>query len=85
MTHTKSIQINTRFFAAIDALKQTGKIATKKEFCIKYNIDPGNLNRLKREPQRHFELAYLAYLVEGFGISAEWLLTGRGEMKEQNN
>ena len=80
MTHTKSIQINTRFFAAIEALMQTGKLATKKEFCDKYNIDPGNLNRLRKEPQRQFELAYLAYLVEDFGISADWLLTGKGGM-----
>jgi len=80
MKSQKSIQINTRFFSAIDTLKQIGAIETKKEFCVKYNIDPGNLNRLMREPHRQFELAYLNYLVEDYGISADWLLTGRGAM-----
>lgn len=80
MTHPKSIQINIRFFAALEALLLTGKLATRKEFCQKYSIDPGNLTRLNREPKRAFELAYLNYLVVDFDISAEWLLTGNGKM-----
>lgn len=80
MTHSKSIQINTRFFAAIDVLKQNGMIVSVAEFCRSYDIDPGNMTRLKREPHREFELAFLSYIIEDYGISAEWLLTGRGRM-----
>lgn len=80
MTHPKSKQINERFFIALDALKQTGKLNTNKEFCLKYGIDPGNLTRLRKEPSRAFELAYLAYLVEDFNVSPDWILTSRGSM-----
>lgn len=80
MTHSTSIQINTRFFSALETLKQLGIISSRKEFCLRYGIDPGNLTRLRREPEREFELAYLSYVVNDYNVSADWLLTGRGKM-----
>ena len=74
------MQVNTRFFAALDALIIMGKLQMKIEFCTRYGIDPGNFTRLRKDPYRAFELAYLSYLVEDYGVSADWLITGRGRM-----
>lgn len=80
MTHNKSILINTRFFAAIEALLLTGRLDSKAQFCDKYGIDRGNFSRLSRYPHLAFELAFLSYIVEDFNVNPEWILTGNGSM-----
>ena len=80
MTHPASLEINRRFYFALDSLQATGQIKSINEFCIKHKIDPGNLVRLRKEPSRSFELAFLNYLVEHYRVSAHWLITGNGDM-----
>jgi len=80
MLHEKSIQINARFFAALNALLQLERIETKLQFCELYGLDQANLLRLSKEPTRKFELALLYFICNDFGVSPEWLITGKGTM-----
>lgn len=80
MQSEQSIKINERFFAAIDALIRMGSLQGQKTFATIYGLNWGNFFRLKKEPHREFQLCYLFYLVNDFGVNADWLLTGRGSM-----
>ena len=51
------------------------------EFTNKYGINRWNLNSLEKDMSRDiFQTAWLSYLVDEYDVSAEWLLTGRGEI-----
>lgn len=68
-----------RFFEALKALKEMKVIRGKQTFTKKYGINRWNLNSLEKDHSRDiFQPAWLTYLVEDYGISAEWLLTGKG-------
>ncbi len=39
------------------------------------------MNTLEKDPSRDiFQAAWLTYLVNDYGVSATWLLTGRGDI-----
>ena len=81
MQHEDSQQITKRFFEAIYALKAKKIIRGKQTFTTRYGIERRNLCQLEKEPQRDmFKLVWLKYLVEDYGISAHWLITGNGEI-----
>lgn len=82
MQDSRSQKINERFFEAIDLLIDNGTLKGKKSFSTLYDLNWGNFYRLRKEPQREFQLSYLSRLVEDFGVSSEWLLTGRGNPLE---
>lgn len=68
-----------RFFQALYALKDAGRIRGKKTFTDKYGINRWNFNTLEKDLSRDiFQTAWLTYLVRDYGVSASWLLTGRG-------
>jgi len=70
-----------RFFEALYRLKELGVIRGKQTFTNKYGIDRWNLNKLEKDPDRDiFQPAWLTYLVNDYGISPEWLLTGKGDI-----
>lgn len=76
-----SQQVINRFFEAIYCLKELKVIRGKKTFTERYGINRWNFNSLEKDKSRDiFQTAWLSYLVADFDISAEWLLTGRGEM-----
>ncbi len=70
-----------RFFEAIYALKDKKIIRGKQTFTRRYGINRWNFNTLEKEPHRDiFQIAWLTYLISDYNVSAEWLLTGKGEM-----
>lgn len=76
-----SQKIVNRFFQALYYLKSQHIIRGKQTFTAKYNINRWNMNTLEKDMTRDiFQPAWLTYLVEEYNISAEWLLTGRGEI-----
>ena len=76
-----SQKIIVRFFQALQFLKEHKVIRGKQTFTRKYDINRWNMNTLEKEPSRDiFQPAWLTYLVEDFGVSAQWLLTGQGEI-----
>lgn len=80
MQNETSQAINRRFFEAFDALVARGDIKNQHAFCVDNQIDRRNFDRLRSEPQREFQLSFLWLLVTKFGVSANWLITGRGKI-----
>jgi len=79
-TPESQIIIN-RFFAALAALKADKVIRGRQTFTRRYGINRWNLNTLEKNPESDmFQAAWLMFLVNDYGVSAAWLLTGVGEM-----
>lgn len=76
-----SQKIISRFFQALYYLKSEHKIRGKQTFTNKFKINRWNMNTLEKDMSRDiFQPAWLAYLVDEYGVSATWLLTGRGDI-----
>ena len=90
----KSVEIQERFFYAIDLLLQSRKIKSLTAFCNQYGLlmhRYSNIRTSLRSPEKtnvensgrnykFIDLDAIAYLVEDYGISPEWILTGKGGM-----
>lgn len=69
-----------RFFEIIHDLIRMKKLRGKKTFTEKYGINRPNFNTIEKDPARYkFHPAWLSYLVTDFDVSADWLLTGKGQ------
>lgn len=81
MQTTESQAVIRRFFEALYALKARKEIRGKQTFTNQYNINRWNMNTLEKDMSRDiFQVAWLSYLVRDYGVSAQWLLTGFGDM-----
>lgn len=73
------INITTRFFYAIDKLKEEKKIRGLQTFTREYDINYWNISTVKKQPERSvLKPEWLYYLVKNYNVSSEWLITGRG-------
>ena len=74
-----------RFFDALYYLKANRVIRGKATFTKAHGIDRWKLYRLEKVMASDiFQPARLTYLVKDYGVSATWLLTGRGEIIRHN-
>lgn len=81
MQTSDSQKIVERFFEVIYDLKARRVIRGKQTFTRAYGIDRWNFNKVEADKSRDiFQISWLAYLVNDFGVSSEWLMTGRGDM-----
>lgn len=75
-------EVVSRFFQAYQYLIDNKIVSTRVEFCQMLNIDRPNFMKQQKDHSRCIiKLHWLTFMVERFGISAEWLLTGKGKMK----
>ncbi len=73
--------ITERFFQSIELLTQLRKIRGLNTYTTRYNINRWNLITVRNNPQKSIlKPEWLVPLVEDFNVSAEWLLTGRGNI-----
>lgn len=84
---TKTIDVQRRFFAALDTLIALKRITGIKGFCEKYGLNRVKYTRLKNDLGKPIEdMFYKSIDVEALadicelGISPEWLLLGHGKM-----
>lgn len=66
-----------RFYEAIDALMERGD--SKRSICLTTGIDRRNLHNYRNE-NRVPSSSWLSAIVIHYGVSAEWLLVGKGKM-----
>jgi len=67
-----------RWFQAYDDLRLTGRTSRNK-ICRELNIDRRNFAKQREDhSRRYISFAWLSHLVLAYGVSADWLLTGRG-------
>ena len=77
----EGIAVTNRFFEAIDMLKAQKKIRGLQTFTRKYNINRWNMNTVKWNPEKSvLKPEWIVYLVRDFGVSADWVLMGRGDI-----
>lgn len=81
MQSPDSQQVVRRFFEVLYMLKAMRVIRGIETFTREHRINKRNFYALKKDMSRDMlQLAWLSILVEKYGVSAEWLLTGRGAM-----
>jgi len=77
----EELEVRSRFFTALASLTSgEGKVMRgKATFCRLYGINRRNLWTMEKKPEAGIlDPAWLVYLVRDFGVSAAWLLTGKG-------
>lgn len=83
MTQEEQNIIVGRFFEALTWLKESKRIRGFKTFTDRYGIHRRSLQRLQKDPSTNdFKAVWLAFLVVDYGINAQWLLTGEGQMHD---
>lgn len=79
-----TLAVMQRFFAALDALTIEEGLTSYK-FCTQHNIDRRHFSQQKKDNSRgYFEVSWIISLCS-YGISAEWILFGKGTMKQQED
>lgn len=74
-------QIMVRFYSALDALIERKELKGVNTYCRLYNIDRRNLLAQKKDLDRVIlQISWMQPIVKDFGVSGDWLLTGRGTM-----
>lgn len=74
-------QIMARFYSALDALIERKELKGVNTYCRLYNIDRRNLLAQKKDLDRVIlQISWMQPIVKDFGVSGDWLLTGRGTM-----
>lgn len=81
MNKSGNAEIVLRFFKALEALKERKVIRGVKTFTDRYSINRRNLYQLEKEPDRNLlQMVWLAHLINDYGVSSKWLMTGEGPM-----
>lgn len=88
LVNPQAIEITRRFFQALNLAVDLGKVDGIKGFCAAHNLNRVKYATLKNTIDKSVdEMTYkcidvdaLAGICKDFGVSAEWLLLGRGKM-----
>lgn len=72
--------VTARYYQAVEVLVSL-RITRVARLCDEMGVDRRNWCKQRADHSRHIlRPAWLAHLVTHYGVSASWLLTGRGEM-----
>lgn len=79
-----TIAIMERFFQAFQTSLDNKLIKNTSQFCIINNLDKRHFYAQRKDMGRgFFEVGWLVPLIRDCGVSANWLLTGKGTMYVQ--
>lgn len=79
----KGESVTDRFFAAYEQLLQLGR-TNQHRLCRELGADRRNFDKQAADHARRIlRPEWLAVLVLQYGVSADWLLTGRGPMFQE--
>lgn len=73
------LEITNRFYEALDVIKAQKRIRGMQSFTRMYNENYRNFCIINKKRKR-IKQEWLTYLVRDFDVSANWLLTGCGDM-----
>ena len=77
----EGVEITNRFFEAISCLAQKKVIRGLQTITRRYDMNYWNTCTLRSNPSGCvLKPQYIHRLVVDYGISAEWIITGEGEM-----
>lgn len=82
--------IQERFFKALNQCIDDKKVESLASFCRDHELNRPRYTKLRKmtlnpetipegKKYKYIDIDVLAYLVKDAGVSAEWLLTGRGK------
>lgn len=78
-----TIGIMGRYFLALDCCLERKLIKSVSWYCTTYSIDKRHLYVQRADMMKgYFEVGWLRTLTDNYGVSAVWLLMGKGEMFE---
>ena len=76
-----TLSIMQRYYDAFDAVREHKLITSITTFCEKYHIDKRHFYAQRKDMNKgFFEVGWLVPLIQDFGVSSSWLLTGKGTM-----
>ena len=77
----EGIKITERFFEALDMVIVQKKIRGLQTFTRNHGINRWNFITIRDNKETTWlKPEYLTYVIQDFGVSANWLLTGEGGM-----
>lgn len=77
----QTLAIMRRYFAAFDAAKENRLFTSITAFCEDNKIDKRHFYAQRQDLGKgYFEVSWLVPLIEKYGVSSLWLLTGKGTM-----
>jgi hypothetical protein len=84
MENQDSVQIgvNQRFITVFDALRNSGAVKNKKDFCDKIGIPAQHFSDFQKN-DRNVSPRLISELYNQFGVSAEYMLLNKGGMFEK--
>lgn len=81
MVSPEGQKITERFFEALEALKTTKAIRGQATLSKEVGIENSSMYKIKTHPETYtLKPEYIRHLSMKYGISAEWIITGRGKM-----
>ncbi|GAE14643.1 hypothetical protein ACTMKN_10875 [Bacteroides pyogenes] len=89
----QALAIQRRFFEALEMAVSLGAVNGLKGFCESHNLNRTKYSRIKNDLNKPLgEMRYkmididaLSGICTDFGVSAEWLLLGRGKMLKRDD
>lgn len=76
-----TLSIMKRFFNAVEDCRKNKLITSYTDFCRDNNIDKAHFYTQRKDLNRgFFEVGWLCPLIDLCGVSAYWLMTGKGNM-----
>lgn len=80
-----SIELSEILSKLLKHMEESGKILSIYSFCIENNINQGNFRAaMKPTNSLKIQIEWLQILVTKYGVSAHYLLTGKGSMYDKD-